>query len=318
VGAALDARWPRLRRQLGGITAQLRGGMPVCAEDGSFGNASGTRRYRLHRPGWRYVGARPLVVMLHGCQQTSDDFGAGTRMHARGEGRGWFVLYPEQDRQANRQGCWNWFDRLHQQGDRGEPAILADMIRHITASHRIDAQRVYVAGFSAGGAMAAILAATHPELFAAVGIHSGLPHLAASSLLAAMAVMKRGPGRGVVRQPGDPRGLPTIVFHGDQDTTVHPENGAAFIERTGWPVSPGDGRGGGTRTVRGAVPGGRAWTRTLHHDAQGRCQAEHWLIHGGEHAWSGGDPLGSYTDPLGPDASREMLRFFRAHPHSLR
>jgi poly(hydroxyalkanoate) depolymerase family esterase len=286
--------------------------------DGSFGNASGTRRYRLYRPGRCYVGARPLLMMLHGCAQSPDDFGAGTRIHARGEGRGWFVLYPEQDRQANRQGCWNWFERVHQQRDRGEPAILAGMIRQLSASHRIDPRRVYVAGFSAGGAMAAVLASTHPELFAAVGIHSGLPHLAASDPLSAMVVMRRGPARRQVRHNAESGVLPTIVFHGDQDTTVHPENGEALILRRRSPVSGAALTPAGIRIVHGRVRGGRAWTRTLHHDATGRCQGEHWLIHGSGHAWSGGDPVGSYTDPLGPDASREMLRFFREHPHSAR
>jgi poly(hydroxyalkanoate) depolymerase family esterase len=283
------------------LAAWLRNAAPAVV-DGSGGNSSGTRSYRLYRPRRRHLGARPLVVMLHGCRQSPDDFAAGTRMHARGEGGGCFVLYPGQDRRANRLGCWTWFEAAHQQRDRGEPSILADMTREIIAGHPIDPKRVYVAGLSAGGAMAAILATTHPELFAAVGIHSGLPHAAASNLVSAFLAMMRGPPR--PRPGGDPGvTVPTIVFHGDQDATVHPRNGEELIARTR----------GASRTIRGVVPGGRAYTRTVHHDAAGRIDAEHWVVHGSGHAWSGGDPAGSCTDPLGPDASREMLRFFREH-----
>jgi poly(hydroxyalkanoate) depolymerase family esterase len=244
--------------------------------------------------------------MLHGCKQSPSDFAVGTSMHARAPGC--FVLYPGQDRLANRMGCWNWFEVGHQRRDRGEPSILGDMIRQVMAAHRIDPRRVYVAGLSAGGAMAAILAATHPELFAAVGIHSGLPHAAASSLASALVAMRRGPARRRARR-SEPRAvLPTIVFHGDQDDTVHPGNGEELIARHSI-------AGEATiRIVRGEVTGGRAWTRTMYHDAGGRCRAEHWVIHGGGHAWSGGNPTGSFTDPLGPDASREMLRFFRKNP----
>jgi poly(hydroxyalkanoate) depolymerase family esterase len=267
------------------------------------------RTYRLYRPGWRYLGARPLVVMLHGCRQDPDDFAAGTGMHARGAGRGCFVLYPGQDRRANALGCWNWFEQAHQQRDRGEPSILAALIRQVMASHRIDPRRVYVAGLSAGGAMAAILATTYPELFAAVGIHSGLAYAAATSSISALFAMSRGPLSRAVRAGGET--LPTIVFHGDRDGTVHPGHGEQLIALTRSSV-PG-GKAATIRTIQGVVPGGRAWTRTLHLDGRGRCHAEHWVIHGGGHAWSGGDPAGSHTDALGPDASREMLRFFREH-----
>jgi poly(hydroxyalkanoate) depolymerase family esterase len=281
---------------------------------GVVGNGSGTRSYRLYRPGWRYLGARPLVVMLHGCKQDPDDFAAGTLMHARGPGRGCFVLYPGQDRRANREGCWNWFEQHHQQRDRGEPSILAEMIRQVMAGHRVDPKRVYVAGLSAGGAMAAILATTHPELFAAVGIHSGLPYAAASSLMSALFAMQRGPAPGPVRRGGQRREiLPTIVFHGDRDATVHPGNGEQLIALTRSTAPGGNADAATIRTIRGVVPGGHAWTRTLHHDARGRCDAEHWVVHGGGHAWSGGDPAGSHTDARGPDASREMLRFFGEH-----
>lgn len=299
--------------------AWLRGAPPEVI-DGRYGNASSARSYRLYRPGWRHLRARPLVVMLHGCHQKLDDFAAGTRMHARGEGQGCFVLYPAQDRQANRMGCWNWYEAVHQQRDTGEPAILAGLTREIIARHRIDPNRVYVAGLSAGGAMAAILATTHPELFAAVGIHSGLPHAAASNPVSALIAMQRGPARRRGRRDAAPaEKVPTIVFHGDRDATVHPGNGEELIARMRW-ASPGaaPSEAAATRTIRGEVPGGRAYTRTLHHDAAGRIDAEHWVIHGSGHAWSGGEPACSYTDPLGPDATGEMLRFFKEHPRRAR
>ena len=227
-------------------------------------------------------------------------------MHARGEGRGCFVLYPGQDRQANRLGCWNWFEAAHQQRDTGEPSILADMIREIIAGHRIDPNRVYVAGLSAGGAMAAILATTHPELFAAVGIHSGLPHAAASNLVSALIAMKRGPARRRVRQAGEPgEPIPTIVFHGDQDATVHPRqrrgaHRAHALASPGADASRPPPRGRSAAWCRAGVPTRAPCTTT----PGAAVDAEHWVIHGSGHAWSGGDPAGSYTDPLGPDASR--------------
>jgi poly(hydroxyalkanoate) depolymerase family esterase len=311
--------WPRLQRRLEGTTEQRVGDAAARVVDGTFSNASGTRTYRLYQPRWWHLGARPLVVMLHGCRQTPDDFAAGTTMHARGEGRGCFVLYPGQTREANRLGCWNWFEELHQRHDRGEPSILADMIRQMLEGYRIDPDRVYVAGLSAGGAMAAILATTHPELFAAVGIHSGLPYGAASNPLSALVAMSSGPARRRVRPGDECRGAhPTIVFHGDQDATVHPGNGDELIARVLSTATASQGKAATVRLVSGVVPDGHAWTRTLHQDAGGRCHAEHWVIHGSGHAWSGGDPAGSYTDPRGPDASREMLRFFREHPRQTR
>ncbi|HEY0856266.1 MAG TPA: PHB depolymerase family esterase [Albitalea sp.] len=280
---------------------------------GSFANGAGTRPYKLFVPASRLAGPAPLVVMLHGCKQNPDDFAAGTRMNELAQQQGWFVLYPGQQKSANQMGCWNWFQEADQQRGRGEPSIIADMTREIVATHAIDANRVFVAGLSAGGAMAAIMATTYPELYAAAGIHSGLPHAAANDLVSALRAMKQGPGahrRG--RTDEERNTVPTIVFHGDRDTTVHPCNGDEVIAQARWSslaaVTPGR-----AETLRGEVPGGRSFTRTIHRDASGRVDAEHWVIHGAGHAWSGGSTAGSYTDPLGPDASGEMLRFFLEH-----
>ena len=286
---------------------------------GSFTGEAGTRAYKLYVPASTPSTARPLVVMLHGCKQNPDDFAAGTQMNQVAAREGVYVLYPAQSLSANRTGCWNWFDAGHQQRDRGEPAIIAGMTRHVIATHPIDPARVFVAGLSAGGAMAAILAGTYPDLYAAVGVHSGLPHAAAHDLMSALSAMRRGPAarRGAAAS-GERRVVPTIVFHGEDDTVVHPSNGEHVIAQARW-TPPADDTGdeadaGDVLVESGEISGGRAFTRTIHRDADGRCDAEHWLVHGAEHAWSGGSDSGSFTDPLGPDASSEMLRFFSEHP----
>jgi len=269
----------------------------------SYGNDAGTRPYKLYIPSG-YVGAPlPMIVMLHGCTQTPDDFAAGTRMNALAEEHGFFVLYPGQTRAANRSRCWNWFKRGDQRRDKGEPAILAGMTRHCMGRYAIDARRVYVAGLSAGGAMAAVLAAAYPELYAAVGIHSGLAVGSAHDVASAFSAMQGQPAGRSAGAPSAARSLPAIVFHGDRDTTVHPRNGEELIRES---VD----RAAASSVEEGQVPGGHAYTRTVHRDASGRIILEHWVVHGAGHAWSGGSELGSYTDPRGPDAARAMLLFF--------
>ena len=283
----------------------------------SFSNAAGTREYKLYLPHGDFAEPLSLVVMLHGCRQNPDDFAAGTRMNELAQAQGFLVLYPGQQKAVNPLGCWNWFKESEQQRGRGEPSIIAEMTRHIVATQPIDPARVYIAGLSAGGAMAAVMAATYPDLYAAVGIHSGLPHAAANNLASALSAMKKGPAaRADGPRAADQRAVPTIVFHGDRDTTVHPCNGDEVIAQARWSAAaPSEPQANGDMTVeRGAVPAGHGYTRTIHRDAEGRCDAEHWLVHGSGHAWSGGSPKGSYTDPLGPDASAQMLRFFAEHP----
>ncbi len=281
---------------------------PAQFISGSFSTTSGNRDYKLFIPAGAGAGdkALPLVVMLHGCTQTPDDFAAGTAMNALAQEQGCYVLYPAQSQQANPQRCWNWFKHSHQQRGRGEPALLAGMTRQIMAQHAVDPERVYVAGLSAGGAMAAILGDTYPDLFAAVGVHSGLAAGAASDLPSAMAAMQ---GNGA-RPRISARHVPTIVFHGDADATVHPRNGEQ--------VAAASSAGAAGPDVQGHAPAGkRRSTRSVHRDADGKVLAEHWLVHGAAHAWSGGSARGSYTDAQGPDASAEMLRFFLEHPRRL-
>jgi poly(hydroxyalkanoate) depolymerase family esterase len=284
---------------------------------GTYTDQAGSRDYRLYVPSSYRGEPVPLVVMLHGCTQSPEDFAAGTRMNALAEEQGCLVLYPAQAQAANANRCWNWFNPQDQRRDRGEPALIAGITRRVMREHAVDPRRVYVAGLSAGGAAAAILAAAYPDLYAAVGVHSGLAPGAASDLPSAFAAMQQGGPAANPRSDGAPgreqrRTVPTIVFHGDRDTTVNPRNGDQVIAKAR--ASAADLQA--TATVQlGQVPGGRAYRRTLHADAGGRAVLEHWLIHGAGHAWSGGSPAGSCTDPQGPDSAREMLRFFLEHPH---
>ena len=271
---------------------------------GSFSNAAGSRTYKLFVPSRAQGQPLPLVVMLHGCTQSPDDFAAGTRMNFLAEEQNCFVVYPEQSSGANQAKCWNWFRMGDQQRDGGEPSLIAGITRQVMRDYPIDPKRVYVAGLSAGGAAAAIMAATHADLYAAVGIHSGLACGAASDLPSAFVAMRQG-GGSKIADGGPP--VPTIVFHGDRDTTVHPNNGDRIVEHSAKAA------GLTAKVIDGRVPHGHAYTRTNLADANGRAVSEHWNVHGAGHAWSGGSPAGSYIDPRGPDATREMLRFFLEH-----
>jgi poly(hydroxyalkanoate) depolymerase family esterase len=272
-----------------------------------YQSEAGARTYKLYVPGSYNGQVSPLIVMMHGCTQSADDFAAGTRMNELAEEGTFLVAYPEQPVSANAQKCWNWFRGTDQQRDYGEPSLIAGITWQIMGEYTIDRRRVYVAGMSAGAAAAAVLGVTYSDIYAAVGVHSGLACGLAQDVRSALSVMKSGEAAGHGKTPpprsGSDGPIATIVFHGDRDTTVNKRNGDRFAEEFSK-------RGYAKRVEGGRAPGGRAYTRTVYADASGRGVLEQWSIHGAGHAWSGGSVAGSYTDPLGPDASREMVRFF--------
>jgi poly(hydroxyalkanoate) depolymerase family esterase len=283
-----------------------------------YTNSAGSRAYKLYIPSGYQGQAVPLIVMLHGGTQTPDDFAAGTRMNVIAEQETCLVAYPAQPSRANPAKCWNWFRPDDQRRDCGEPSLIAGITRQVMHDYSVDQRRVYVGGLSAGAAAAAVMGATYPDLYAAIAVHSGLAWGAADDLISAFAAMRHGGSSNpstsddISAVPREQTTLPTIVFHGDRDTIVHPRNADHVINhstRTGnWQ----------TKVRRGQVPGGHAYTCTIHTDANGEAVLEQWCIHGAGHAWSGGSPAGSYTDRRGPDAAKEMLRFFRDHPSAAR
>ena len=281
--------------------------------EGSYTGRDGTRAYKLYVPSGYTGQAVPLIVMLHGCTQNPDDFARGTGMNALAETHTFLVAYPAQPTNANMNKCWNWFQAADQQRDRGEPSLIAGITHQVVGEYNVSDGKVYVAGISAGGAMAAILGSAYPDLYAAVGIHSGLAPGAARDLPSAFSAMQKGGPATVHQRFQGANAAPAIIFHGDRDTTVHPRNGEYLISHfstvPGGPASP-------ATVKQGQVPGGHAYTRATHHDADGQVVAECWTINKLGHAWSGGSASGSYTDPKGPDASAEMIRFFNQHPRT--
>lgn len=269
-----------------------------------FSCAAGSRDYLVYVPSTAAKGVQGMVVMLHGCTQNSSDFARGTGMNALAEEHRLVILYPQQARGDNAQSCWNWFSAGDQRRGRGEPEILAQMTLDLAGRHDVPRDRIFVAGLSAGAAMAVILGQTHPEVFAAVGAHSGLPFGAAKDVPSAFAAMN---GTGAPLNDGrrDAVATPTIVFHGSADRTVHPQNGeriAAATLAAGPEQTVLDRKAGST--------GSRRFSREITTLVDGGVLAEHWTVEGLGHAWSGGKSGGSYTDPQGPDASAEMVRFF--------
>jgi poly(hydroxyalkanoate) depolymerase family esterase len=289
--------------------------------DGTFSNEAGTRRYKLYIPSGYDGRPVPLIGMLHGCTQPVENLAAGTRMNMLAETHTFLVVYPQQSSHANRATCWNWWRTGDQQRGAGEPALIAGLTQELMARYRVDPRRVYLAGISAGGALTAIMGATYPDLYAAIGVHSGVAYGTAHGVLSALAVMRRG-REGVAlpatrrngRAAVPPRFVPLILFQGDHDRVVHPSNADWVIDQWLDACKRLTGAQGVEFTEqRDVAPGGRAYTRTIYQASGGYSLMEQWTVHGADHGWSGGSPQEAWTDPQGPDASREMVRFFLAH-----
>ena len=291
--------------RVGDEASSRAGGSPACSSTSRTPTRPGSARYKLYVPTGHAGQAVPLIVMLHGGTQSADDFAAGTRMNELAERHGFLVAYPEQSRGANPKGYWNWFQPKDQRRGSGEASLIAGLTEQIIDKYAIDARRVYVAGFSAGGAMAAVMAAAYPDVYAAAGVHSGLPAGAAHDIPSAFAAMAQG-----APTHGSPP-VPLIVFHGDGDPTVDHVNADCLVRA----VLPDARDRQRPLTTTGRVPGGHAYTRRVYSDRDGTPLVEHWTIHQAGHAWSGGSPHGTYTDPHGPDASTELVRFFAQHAH---
>jgi poly(hydroxyalkanoate) depolymerase family esterase len=285
-----------------------------------FEHNNSTHHFKIYVPSGYDGQPLPMIVMLHGAQQNPDDFAAGTQMNAAAEAQGYIVVYPEQSESANPLRCWNWFRPADRRLESGEAAMVAALTREVMSAYNVDTTRVYVAGMSAGGAMAVNLAVTHPDLYAAAAIHSGVAFGVADEPLSALCAMNDGLGR--VRLPvrlsnGVPqRAVPLIVFHGDADDIVHPRN-CDQISAMSQLSAGAEGDTPPPRLIQiesvgnlDNVGNGHAYTRHVFHDHTGVSIGEQWLVHGLGHAWSGGNPEGTHTDVRGPQATQEIIRFF--------
>ncbi|CAN7638911.1 PHB depolymerase family esterase [Phenylobacterium sp. LjRoot225] len=303
-GKSSAGRAKPAKRRAASKPAPERRPVPGTFVDGRYSNPHGGVAYKLYTPRGSARRRLPLVVMLHGCTQSAADFAAGAGMNRLADELGFLVLYPEQSASANLGRCWNWHRPGDQERGRGEPAVIAGLTRHVIALCKANPARVYIAGISAGGAAAAIIAAAYPEIYVAVGVHSGLARGDVSTLGGAISAMRKGGATSAVSKTRPP--LPTIVFHGDQDSVVHPSNAAGFVSHlrrsSSLPLN--------SHETRGRSRKGRDYTRKEYRRGAGPVLLEDWTVHGSGHGWSGGDAAGSYTDPAGPDASREMMRFF--------
>jgi poly(hydroxyalkanoate) depolymerase family esterase len=264
----------------------------------------------------------PLMVMLHGCGQNANDFANGTQMNALAENKGFIVLYPEMNYAANLNGCWNWFYTYNQVRGDGEPAIIKGMVDKVKSQYKIDNNKVYVAGMSAGAFIATIMGVTYPDVFHAVGIHSGGDYSYAYDAFTGSWVMLYGTinpiadGDAAFHQMGtNARAVPIIVFHGNLDTVVNPINASQAIQqwaRTNTNAGVSMDTTADTIT-NGQVTNGDSYTIYDYKDNNGNNWMRKVLVNSMSHAWSGGNSTGSYTDPRGPNASQMMWDFFTSH-----
>ncbi len=319
-----------------GGAAEVRPALPGRFLERRWEGPTGARDYRVYVPSSSGDGrSPPLIVVLHGCTQDALDIARGTRMNERAEEAGLLVVYPEQPKAANEKTCWNWYDPAHQRRDSGEASMIAGITAAAIREWDADPTRVFIAGISAGAAMAANVVVAYPELWAGAAFHSGLEWGAAADVPGALQAMQHGGpdpaerGRAAAEaMGGGARVPPVIIFHGTADPAVLPVNGVQAAEQ--WLATrrairarapgeaPADAASAGSDDVGLSVTqtqgetAGLSWTRTVHAEADGAPAVERWSVEGLGHAWSGGSGDGTYTDPRGPDATSEIVRFFLA------
>lgn len=318
----LSVMWKRLVGKLAATQLKRVVNMRESSDsqfiEGSYANFSGTLKYHLFIPkGFR--AGMPLLVMLHGCNQDAETFATGTRMNDHAENLGFMVLYPDQSGFSNMNKCWNWYQSINQYRNMGEPAVIAGMTQEIMATYQIDPHKVYIAGMSAGAAMAYIVGRVYSDIYAAIGVHSGLLYRGINNVFSALAAMKTGSGQmpnsEELREDkstttGEPNTVarhdqPLIIFHGDQDTTVDLQNA---VDLMAYHHQNNQFKEHHYEETSDHYD----HTRTTYQNKQGKNLAEQWIIHGAGHNWSGGNTEGNFTDANGPDASLEMMRFFMA------
>lgn len=302
--------------------AALTATAPVAAghwDFGLYGNFYGSREYQVWVPDG-YTGAEPLpvVLILHGCANDPNLMAGLSRFNDLADSEGFIAVYPRQNVTANPTRCWNWSNPVHQSRGAGEPSILAGIVANVKSTYNVDAQRVYVTGISAGGAMTSILLACYSDVFAAGAVHAGPMYKAATTVSGSSYVMLFGSvysptthGNLAWQCSGSPspRPLPVAVFHGSSDSAINPVNGTQVItqflqtnDRADDGLDNNSVGSAATSTTAGAVPGGRTYT-VKDYTYGGRLLARHYLINGMGHAWSGGDPAFPFADAAGPDAS---------------
>jgi poly(hydroxyalkanoate) depolymerase family esterase len=290
---------------------------------GTYTNAAGSRAYRGYVPSTYKAGTPvPLLVVLHGCTESADVFRQLTRFDELAEAKGFLVVFPEQPKSANNQNCWNFFQDAQTHRGTGEPSLIAGITDWVGQHYSVDSHRIYVAGLSAGGAMASVMAATYPDVYAAIGIGSGCEYAATATCAGYKSADPAAAAQAAYKEMGTrARAMPVISFSGDKDTTVPPVNADQLLQQ--WQLTADladDGATNGsvlskpTSTISGQVPNGLSYTVRSYGDAQTNELVQYWVVNGMSHAWSGGCSCQPYAEPKGPDATAAMYAFFVKHP----